>query len=270
MALTRLKSEVARATVRCVGSFETGELATAAWAFASLGAPKPSTPGTPPEGLLDEEVRTASECRKAVVACGLAAASRANDLAPQELTGIACAVARAILPTGQGGDPQAPPKTLEALEALGEAALCQIDDFSAADAANFVWALAAAGARERPLLRAMGSHLERRVQELQPKALANVAWAFAASSVKEEGLMRALAREAAPRLPEFDAQALANTAWAFAGLRVREGALLEKIAEEAAGREPALLPETMNQINQAAEEAAKPSRPKGRSKRRGP
>jgi len=122
----------------------------------------------------------------------------------------------------------------EFFDAAAAAAKGTIDDFSALDLANTLWAFSTVGYADAELFRVAALQTEKVLGNLKPQEISNVAWAFAKAQLENPRLFQALALESMSKVEAFTPQALANTAWAFSTVGVHHAVLFEKLGLRAA------------------------------------
>jgi len=87
------------------------------------------------------------------------------------------------------------------------------------DLSNIAWAFASLPKCDLPLLQALSEASIRLVPDFSAQNITNTAWAFARCGIPDAPLFASIAEAAIAKLGDFDAQNMACTAWSFELLR---------------------------------------------------
>lgn len=120
------------------------------------------------------------------------------------------------------------------LDAISDAAVATIGDFTAQGLANTSWSYATAGHEAPDLFAAVARAVPQQLGSFIPRHYNNVLWAFVTADYDAPELFDAIAPAATRRAHEFNAQGLGITAWAYAATMHSSPALYDSIAASAA------------------------------------
>ena len=119
------------------------------------------------------------------------------------------------------------------LQYLVDSSLLRVSEFSSQGLSNTAWALAALTVFNGPLMAAIAQRAVDISDGLSHQDISSIAWAYARLAYCDRPLLQALSTSAATGLHgHFVPQDLANTAWSFATLQFRDQPVLQAISRK--------------------------------------